>query len=511
MNFNLINFPMFNKLSELTLEKKLYQLIVNRLDGYRLHSQAYQQEIFRLVEKGIGGFIIFGGRSDEAKGFINKIQSISEIPLFIASDVECGVGQQIQDTTMFPCNMAMAAAIDHNRPEDVNILESALKAIAQESIHVGINMPLIPVLDVNQEPDNPIICTRAFSDNPEDVSWFGSRYIRELEGSGLISCAKHFPGHGDTDIDSHISLPVITKSFKDLIEIDLMPFIEAIKARVSSIMVGHLSIPAIDSKPASLSRKIITDLLREELGFDGLILTDALNMRALKDLGYVSTECVKAGADILLHPLDADSTVRELLSSIKSKELFEEQIDKTIDRIIGIKHRLKNTESEDVDYQKNAELSTHITGMSITAVKNDRLLPISDENEVHVILAGESKFFGSSPFKDYFKNVSTIPSPIFPQGERAKVIFAIFTSVSAGRGTSGIDAGERKHISEFIQKVKNSVVISFGCPYVLRYFKEADMLIAAYEATEQAQRAVIKCLKGEMDFKGRLPVRINLS
>jgi len=522
MNSNLINFFMFgNQENELTLEKKLYQLIISRLDGYHLHSQAYQKEIFQLVEKGISGFIIFGGRRDEVKGFINKIQSISGIPLFIASDVECGVGQQIQDTTMFPCNMAMAAAIDRDKPDDINILKSALKAIAQESIDVGINMPLIPVLDVNQDPNNPIICTRAFSDNPGDVAWFGLRYIRELEGSGLISCAKHFPGHGDTAIDSHISLPVITKSFKDLIKIDLLPFIEAIKAKVSSIMVGHLSIPAIDSKPASLSKKIITDLLREELGFRGLILTDALNMNALKDLGYVATECVKAGADILLHPQDADLTVKELNLAVNRNIISEIDIDTSINRILKAKAKIQNMitplcpplvrgelKGGEVDYKSHKILVSKITDISITLLKNKARLPISDKTKVHTVLSGENNFFEFSPLRDYFENVSTVA---YVKGLKDKIaLFAIFTSVTAGKGTSGIDDVEKEEISALMKKAETSIVVSFGCPYVLRYFKEADMLIAAYEATEQAQRAVVKCLRGEMDFKGKLPVKINL-
>ncbi len=509
---------MFNDQAfKLTSEKKLYQLIISRLDGYNIHSQAYKEKIFQLVEKGIGGFIIFGGRRDEIKDFIKKIQSISEIPLFIASDVERGVGQQIQDTTLFPCQMAITAAVDKDRAEDVGILENALKAIAEESIDVGINMPLIPVLDVNQNPDNPIICTRAFSDNPEDVAWFGLRYIRELEDSGLISCAKHFPGHGDTAIDSHISLPVITKSFDELLKVDIMPFIEAIETGVRSIMVGHLSIPAIDSRPASLSKRIITDLLREKLGFHGLILTDALNMKALKGFEHVSTECIKAGVDILLHPLDADVTVKELTVAVEEMMISEEDIDVAVRRILKTKVRIPNAEGREVDYKSHEILSSQITDKSVTLLKNTAGLPIADESKVTVILTGENTFFESSPLKTFFKNVSTIP---FPQGEGVRervenvfleriVIFAIFTSIAAWKGTSGIDDMERKRISELIKGGKTSIIISFGCPYVLRYFKEADVLIAAYEATEQAQKAAVKCLTGEVDFKGRLPVTLN--
>src|SRR3990172_11327557 len=298
-----------NQADKLILEKKLYQLIISRLDGYDIRSRKYKEKIYELVKRGIGGFIIFGGRKDEIKDFIQKIQSFSEIPLFMASDVECGVGKQIDDTTLFPCQMAMSAAIDKEKPGNIVLLQNALRAVSYESIDVGINMPLIPVLDVNQNPDNPIICTRAFSDSPEDVTWFGSWYIGMLEGSGLLSCAKHFPGHGDTWIDSHISLPVIDKPLQELMDRDILPFREAVQAGVSSIMVGHLQIPALDSIPATLSRKVITGLLREGLGFHGLVLTDALNMSALSGIENLAAKCIHAGVDILLHPSDAELTV----------------------------------------------------------------------------------------------------------------------------------------------------------------------------------------------------------
>lgn len=526
-----------NQADKLTLGKKLYQLIISRLNGYDIRSRGYREEIYKLVEKGIGGFIIFGGRKDGIKNFIQKIQSFSEIPLFIASDVECGVGKQIEDATLFPCQMAMTAAIDKEDPGNIVLLQNALKAVSCESIDVGINMPLIPVLDVNQNPDNPIICTRAFSDNPEDVAWFGSLYIKELEGAGLISCAKHFPGHGDTNVDSHISLPVITKSLEDLMKIDLVPFIEAVKAGVSSIMVGHLSVQAIDLKPASLSKKVVTNLLRKEIGFKGLILTDALNMKALKSFENVSIECIKAGADILLHPEDADETVEELKWAMKNNILSKEEIDNAVNRILKRKDRLQNITTPlcpplvrgelkggEVDYHSHKVLSAHITDMSITLLKNtEGILPISDEDEVHVVLAGENKFFASSPLKDYFKNVSTIPSPIpLPRGEGARgrvkdvfskqiVLFAIFTSIAAVKGSSGISENEKNQINELIRRCKKSIIVSFGCPYVLRFFKDADVLIAAYETTEQAQRVVIRCLKGERGFQGRLPVKLNVT
>src|SRR4030066_2136050 len=263
----------------MNLQRKLYQLIISRLDGGRICDQTYFESIFTLVRKGIGGFIIFGGKREDLRPFVDKLQATAEIPLFIASDIERGVGQQIHGYTKFPCQMAVRAAINRDDPADMAILRDSLRAVALEAIDAGINMPLIPVLDINNNPDNPIICTRGFSDNPEDVSFFGSEYIRVLEGMGLISCAKHFPGHGDTSTDSHISLPLIRKSYDDLLNFDVRPFAGAIKTGVSSIMIGHLLIPSIDdSVPSSLSKKVITDLLRKELGFNGLIMTDALHM-----------------------------------------------------------------------------------------------------------------------------------------------------------------------------------------------------------------------------------------
>ncbi|MBM4141231.1 MAG: hypothetical protein FJ242_07095 [Nitrospira sp.] len=492
-----------------SLEKKLYQLIISRLDGDNISSKGYQEKIIEFVKKGIGGFILFCGKKDEIRDFIGKIQSISEIPLFIASDIERGVGQQIKDTTLFPCQMAMAAAINRNRPEDVSILRGAIKAIADEANDIGINMPLIPVLDVNQNPDNPIICTRAFSDNPEDVAWFGSEYIKILEGSGLISCAKHFPGHGDTAIDSHISLPVITKSRSDLMIKDIMPFVEAINAGASSIMIGHLSVLSVDSKSASLSKMIITDLLRKELGFDGLILSDALNMDALRNIKNISTECINSGIDVLLHPVDADLTVKELTSALDKNKIIEEQIDAAVGRIVKIKARIQNVKKAEVDYKQHLKLSEHFTEMSITLVKDKKgLLPISDPSRIHVVFAGDKRLYESSLLKNYFEKATEVFNTDDIKSEIA--VFALFTSVAAWKGSSGIDDRESHHIKDLIRKAKNSIVISFGSPYVLRHFKEADMLITAYEATEQAQKAVMKCLRGEMNFRGRLPIDLNI-
>lgn len=503
-----------NLIAPNTLEKKLYQTIISRLDTDGIHKDAYRKKVFSLIKKGIGGFIIFGGGSEPQRGaespgeirrFISEMQSASDIPLFIASDIERGVGQQIKGASAFPCQMAVSAAINKNKPKDIRILKHALTAIGEEAKDIGINMPLIPVMDVNQNPDNPIISTRAFSDNPKDVSWFGIKFINILQGMGLICSAKHFPGHGDTSIDSHIQVPVIKKSYRDLMKTDIFPFRSAIKAGVKSIMVGHLSVPAIDLKPSSLSRKIITGLLREKLGFKGLVLTDALNMGAIRDMKDVSLECIKAGADILLHPPDANHTVKELMRAIKEKRLDVSEIDVSVSRILRVKGGCEVSRTPAEWVATPCPLSSYITQMSITLIKKRGItLPIPKKTPL--IFAGDSESFETSPLRDYFRVIDLSGISTTDDIGYKTVIFAIFTSIKAWKGISGISNEERKLISKLMRKVKNSIVISFGSPYVLRDFGKADMLVAAYEATEQAQMAVIRCLKGEMDFKGRLPI-----
>jgi beta-glucosidase-like glycosyl hydrolase len=492
-----------------TLSAKVYQVIISRLDGRGISEPAYRGKIFTLVSKGIGGFILFGGERDETRDFIAELQSRSRLPLFIASDIERGVGQQLQGMTSFPGQMSIAAAIDLNDKKDLALFDNAVKTAAAEAKYSGINMALIPVLDVNLDPDNPIICTRAFSDNPEVVAAFGSRYVKLLEAEKLISCAKHYPGHGDTSTDSHIALPVINKSIDELKRTDLLPFREAIISGVSSIMIGHISIPALDSRPASLSSKIVTGLLRNESGFDGLVLTDALDMNALKEYGEVGLECLKAGADILLHPADADETAASIISAIEDRRLDPQVLDSAVSRIFRFKLALRPRSQKKPDMDNNRKLSHLISQKAVTLVKNSPgLLPIKDTSKACIIFSGDAKLFSTSILKNRYSLAGIGDEEI---SNFDIVIIAIFTSVEAWHGTSGISEEERLRISSIIDKAGQTVVVSFGSPYVLRHFGSADMLIAAYDPANQAQQAVINCLEGRSVFTGKLPVELKVN
>ncbi|MBF0568909.1 MAG: hypothetical protein HQK95_08605 [Nitrospirae bacterium] len=509
----LINFHTMQTAGQ---HKALFQLIVNRLDGYSISSASYRREIVDLVKKGIGGFIIFGGIKEEIKPFIMELQELAEQRLFIASDIERGVGQQIKGSTHFPCQMAMAAAINMELAGDVALYKSAITAIAKESLDIGINMPLTPVLDVNKNPFNPIICTRAFSGDPAAVACFGRIYIETMEAAGLISCAKHFPGHGDTETDSHIALPVICKTEAQLRESDFVPFAEAIKSGVSSIMAAHLAIPAIDGVPASLSKKILTGLLRNELSFDGLILTDALNMDALRDIEYVAAKCINAGVDILLHPTDAVETVNGLVECLNRGTLDKDSVRASCARVLKAKQRIRsprnplNLLNHGAHCEDHSTISERITEKSITLVAASKSVFIPEPSNTLLIEVGEPKFHGSTCLSQYFTNHLSLYGEQEINAKGLTLLVAIYTNISAWKGSSGIPQSEVDAIRALLLRAgaAHTVVISFGSPYLLSQFKEADFLIAAYEASKQAGAAVLQCLKGQLRYEGRLPVKL---
>ncbi|MFO0753824.1 MAG: glycoside hydrolase family 3 N-terminal domain-containing protein [Thermodesulfovibrionales bacterium] len=506
-----------------TFEKKLYQLVIGRLNGNEVRNEEYRARITALVEKGIGGFIVFGGKREEVRAFLRSLQSLAALPLLIASDIERGVEQQIAGTTPFPCSMAIAAAIDRNDPEAAALLDAALGAVAAEAIDLGINMPLIPVMDVNRNPDNPIICTRAFSDSPEVVAWFGVRYLSLLGRAGLLPCAKHFPGHGDTAVDSHIALPVIGKSRTDLMATDILPFRRAVEAGARSMMIGHLTIPALDERPASLSRKVISGLLREELGFDGLVLTDALNMDALQEFGMVPVECLNAGADILLHPSDPVAAVRQLQEAAASGALAEETIDTAMARILKAKAGLAAGQAgspacvpgtiPDIipgmapDFSAHRQLSVALVEKSITLVRHaPGFLPIADD-DVTVLLAGECSYHAATPLRRHFREVLPLRAAGDLSGKKS--VFALFTSVAAWRGSSGIEAGEREEIRALLQKAGPSAVISFGSPYVCAIFRALLFLLPRMRRRCLPRRRHC-AVEGRTGLPGSLPVEPSL-
>ncbi len=487
-------------------KRDLAKLVIQRLDGARIEDSTYFNWLLDCVKRGIGGFIVFGGKRESLRRYISCLQSEAEGQLFIASDIEWGLARQIEDTTRFPCQMALASAL---YPDDESLLIDALACIAQECLYVGINMPLIPVLDVNCNPDNPIISTRAFSDKPEVVAWFAERYTKVFSKHGLIIAGKHFPGHGDTSVDSHIDMPVINKTAAELMEWDIAPFMRAIDFGIGCLMVGHLQIPSLDDQyPASLSRRIITNLLRDKMGFQGLVITDAMNMKALRHYDDIYAKCIMAGADIILHPDNFDDCLVELELNLDRGQVTAEAIDRALNNIKGAKSLLSSINTAPVDFNAHAVIAASIYARSITAIKSEEgLLPLESQGQYDLYILGEFNRYDITVLTAGFRgrvffDVSALRNANCP------IVVALFTTVSAWHGTSGISSEVRSAVTELIKGAQKSILISFGSPYILRFFPKAHALISAYEPSAEAQRNVIDCLYGRGSLNDNLPVDI---
>ncbi len=326
-----------------TLRKTVAGMVMPRLDGIFLEDASYRKEIEELIRMGLGGFILFRGDIENTPARLQELQKQAETPLFITSDVERGLGQQLTGGTRFPSQRAVASAIKTQSKQDVALLNKMLDAVRKETRAAGIHGVFSPVVDVNSNPSNPIICTRAFGSEPGIVEWFGRRYITRLQRPDsrgrleLLACAKHFPGHGDTDQDSHSVLPVISADRPRLNSLDLPPFREAVKDGVGMVMVAHLLVPALDpEKPTTFSKKTVTALLREGMGFEGLIVSDALDMLALAgqySQEEIAVRAVEAGMDILLHPRDARVTTDAVVKAVEQGRITVQRIQESVERI----------------------------------------------------------------------------------------------------------------------------------------------------------------------------------
>ncbi len=338
---------------DLSLPQQVAQMVVVRASGYWFDHQiqypAWEPPLETLrhwvEDLGVGGVILLGGSAVEVAGRSHLLQSWADLPLLIAADVEEGVGQRFSGATWFPPPMALGEVAGRDLPLALRYAEDLGAALAQESLAVGINWVLAPVVDVNNNPANPVINVRAFGDTPEIVSKLATAFIRGAQRFPVLTCAKHFPGHGDTATDSHLDLPLIPHALTRLEQIEFPPFQAAIAQGVDAVMSAHLLIPALDEQwPATLSHRILTGQLRDRLGFGGLVSTDALVMGAIAQ-HYGPHEAavlaVEAGADILLMPADPEGAIRALCDAVASGRIAPERIQDSLARIQRAKAKLR--------------------------------------------------------------------------------------------------------------------------------------------------------------------------
>ncbi|MFW6276205.1 MAG: glycoside hydrolase family 3 protein [Bacteroidota bacterium] len=347
-----------------------------------LNNATYQAAINSLVHSGIGGFCVFEGDIKHTTRILEQLQAMSEVPMIFAADFEWGLPMRFSDGTEFPHHMALA------KTNDGLLVYDSAKAIAEEAQSVGLSWNLAPVCDINTNPDNPVINIRAFGEDTETVSKYSGAYIEGTQAGGLLACAKHFPGHGDTRDDSHLMLPVMKQSIETIKSRELEPFRNAIDKKVKSIMAGHLLVEAIDDKyPASISEKVIKGLLREELGYEGLVITDALNMKAVTGR-YSDQEAIrlaaKAGNNIMLMPADPAGAINELSAYADENKNIRRHLENSARLLLkekkeaGLIPQFARKDFEEKLFDRNRKLALKAAFHSIDMGGSMKLIPLPD-------------------------------------------------------------------------------------------------------------------------------------
>ena len=523
-------------LSSMPLYDKCTQIFMPVFSGKCLDqtSKEFKFALELVKLHGIGGFVVSTGEVEETASMINELQKNANIPLLVAGDFEHGIGMRIKATNTFPHNMAIGSTFNFNFAYQTG------RATAIEALKLGVNFNFAPVADVNNNPNNPVINLRSFSEDKNLVTEFCKSYLKGSFDAGVISTAKHFPGHGNTNIDSHNELPVINGSKNYLMENELKPFIDLIADSVQAIMIGHLNVPAYESDeklPASLSYNIITKLLKEKLGFNGLIITDALDMKAVTNYYDAGETCVKAfnaGNDILLMPTSIRDGITAVYNAVKSGEIKMSRLNESVRKILSAKRWLKldKEKFQNVEIPKRIRLEEHyalskqIAENSVTIVKsNSDLLPIDSSKylKTFIIDITNRKEMRDAHFSQIFHESFSVytHSLLTSESENSDYQFALdiakdcdlivvpsYIYIRNGANGKSLSEVQYNFFQQLLSLNKKVVIISFENPYILSNFPDAENYICTYSDSKSSQRAVLNLLNGSLKAKGKLPVSI---
>lgn len=524
----------------MTLDEKIAQMIMIRISGKFYNEKSYNyKKIKKLIKNhNVGGVIMFYADIHGAYHNISLFQKWSKIPLLVGSDYERGLGQWMDGATLFPSNMAVAATQNTD-----NAFKQG-KIIAEEAKALGVHAVFAPVMDINNNPLNPIINLRSYSDLPSLVTNFGINFINGIQSQGIHSCAKHFPGHGDTDVDSHTSLPVIKASKKHLLRNELKPFQAAIDTGVRMIMAGHLVVPSIDSTglPATHSNSIITKLLKTEMGFDGVVITDAMEMGALNSTISNDESVLKAiesGADIILLPIDEVSSIRAIKESIQNGRISESRIDSSVVRILRLKQDAGlftgkgmpslNDIRSIIGSNENIAIAKKITSKSITLAKdikkNIPIRPEIEKNVCHLILSTDDnakdylKIFSNDInrtientteiFVNYKLDQFQIKKIVEKISNHDLVLISSLVRIRMDKGESTIDETHLDLLKSINDNTNiRSILVSFGSPYFENY-NYFDTLLLTYGYGPLSVEAAGNAIFGRVDISGKLPITLS--
>jgi beta-N-acetylhexosaminidase len=565
-------------LRKMSVEEKVGQLFMiwTRAQFLNVNSLDYAQLRDTMNKYHVGSFAMtvryeppFLYRSEplEAAQLLNRLQSDSKLPLLIAADFELGVSNRLHGTTAFPNAMAIGAT------GRADYAESFGRITGLEARAIGVHWNFFPVADVNSNPENPIINTRSFGEDPQQVGDLVSAYIRGAHSSGLLTTAKHFPGHGDTATDSHLGLAQVSGDRPRLDSVELPPFRKAIEAGVDSVMVAHVTVPALDPKPntvATVSSQIVTGLLRHDLHFSGIIVTDALDMAALTrlyaaDIGREAVDAFKAGNDVLLIPPDLDAANRAMLAAVRSGEIPEARLDESVLKILKVKASLRLHKARLVDLAaldtavgrtENIAAGQQMADDAVTlARQNGAVLPL---NALPLKKAGTAA--GALPYQTVVEVRNHLLAIVFsddvrleagrvlerqiktrvpdanviytdPQfsgvladsilraaTEADKIVVAVYASPTAGKMVKG-EGGVQNSVSlpeesaNLLQQIlktsaAKTMVMAMGNPYLAKDFPEVQNYLCTFSAAQVSEASAVKALFGEIEIRGHLPVTI---
>ncbi len=519
--------------NSLTHEERIAQLIM-----IRVHSNLGADHVAAVLNDirnvKVGGLVTFQGGPGRQANLVNRLQATSKTPLLVAVDGEWGLGMRFVDSVIaFPRNLMLGAV------QDSGLIYEVGKAIGEQCRRMGIQYNFSPVLDVNNNPENPVINDRSFGEDKYQVARHGVAMIKGMQDAGILACAKHFPGHGDTDVDSHHDLPVIRKSIASLDSLELYPFRRAIEAGVASVMIAHLNVPAIDSKantPTSISYKTVTEMLKKDMGFDGIVVTDALEMQGIRKYysnGQESLQSLLAGNDLMELPSTARGSVQAIAQAIKKGQISREEVYSRVKKVLLAKYEtglanLQPIDPENITADLNASvlpLRRRISESAITVLRNDnRLLPLSGvEGKQRIAVVAVGVDGGSNTFLSAVRThrpdvAGYVFSPRQTEAQIAgmvkvlkkdydAVIIALQDYSRRPANNYGITRAERAVINQ-IQEEMPAVTITFGNPYAIRYFCGSPTIIAAYEDDSITHRATADVIFGKLQPKGKLPVTV---
>jgi beta-N-acetylhexosaminidase len=539
--------PAAQLMKSLSVRDKAAQLISMACYGEAPSRRSDDYKKFRhwVRDLHIGGLIVnnrvTGGTVRNAQPhamalFLNQMQRMSRLPLIVGSDFERGASMRVADTVRFPYAMAYGAA------NDLAATRALGAETARQARALGVHWVYAPDADVNNNPDNPIINTRSFGEDPNAVAAQVAAFIDGAHSetvSRVLVTAKHFPGHGDTSTDSHMALPRIDATKERMGQIELVPFRAAIQHNVDSIMTAHLEVPAYEpeSIPATVSKHILTGLLREELGFKGIVVTDAMDMQGLTKMfspGEASVRALEAGVDMLLMPTDPDAAINAIAAAVRSGRISRKRLDQSVARILNAKVKLGLTRrrvielddvSDAIDNDNAQQQAQRVADEALTLVRNEgSVFPFRNADNGCVVALAEGRFsqegrrLGDELRKRNAKTQYMLLDPTADEALIADVVqktsgcdsvaVAAFVTVGAYRGNVALPGGLQELASRLVSAKPPVILISLGNPYLLKAFPQAAAYLATFNPSPVSEAAVVRALFGEIPITGRTPVSI---